>query len=80
MVHIAKFILDDSTCRHCAQIIKKRFTEMPGFQGIEMDFAQGLIIIEYQSETIQQSRFEEAFHELGYSCSGEYVRKLDSCC
>jgi len=80
MVNIAKFILDGSTCRHCAQIIKKHFSEMPGVQGIEMDFVQGLVTIEYQSEILQPSRFEEAFRELGYSCSGEYVRKIDSCC
>lgn len=80
MIRVAKFVLDDSTCRHCAQIIKKRFSEMPGVQGIEMDFSKGLISIEYQSETIQPNRFEEVFQALGYSCSGEYVRKGDTCC
>ncbi len=56
MNQFAQFILDDSTCRRCAQIIKDQFTRIPGVQGIEIDFSKGLIIIEYQSDLIQHSR------------------------
>lgn len=80
MNQFARFILDDSTCRRCAQVIKDQITKIPGVQGIEMDFSKGLIVIEYQSDLIQQSRFEDAFRKLGYFCKDGYVSKRDSCC
>jgi copper chaperone CopZ len=80
MNQFAQFIIDDSTCRRCAQIIKDQFTRIPGVQGIEIDFSKGLIIIEYQSDLIQHSRFEETFQKLGYSCNDGYVSKQNFCC
>lgn len=80
MKRIIKFVLDGSTCRHCAQTIKTHFSKMEGVEGIEIDFAQGSVVIEYQSDSDRKTQFQEAFRRLGYSCQGDYVRKIDSCC
>ncbi|MGC8864686.1 MAG: heavy-metal-associated domain-containing protein [Bacteroidales bacterium] len=80
MKRIVKFVLDGSTCRYCAQTLKNHFSKMEGVEGIEIDFSQGSILIEYQSDTDRKNQFQEAFSKLGYSCQGDYVRKIDSCC
>ncbi len=80
MKEITKFILDGPTCRHCAQAIQDPLRQIPGVQGIEIDFSKGHVMIEYQSESILQNRFEQAFLKLGYACNGEYVKNRDDCC
>lgn len=64
--HVA-FFVEEMSCEHCVETIKKRISRLNGVCGVLADLKTKRVVVEYDAERVDEETIKGTVEDAGYT-------------